>query len=331
MRRTQVTVTAMLPPWLAALPTVDGMIAISDARRYAHEEAAYDAQYQNDAANLQVGRGLMKLVADAHGDVSAPALEVGCGTGLLSMGLLAESTYPLTILTDPSTVFLEITRAKAQSSGLSMDRACLAILRAEDIDRLPSRSLSLIALRSTLHHVLDPDAFITHAGRALVPGGILAFQEPCMEGFILMGAMMQFLPTLADAAGVRVTDAQRAKLDLFPAAMTFYARRDVDKSAAEDKHLFRVDEVQRCGFRAGLDVRFHPNTSFDAAAADRPPGQRPFLKFMRDYAKYCMSWDDSLMALFDRFMPPYCTMVQTASGGGSGPYFDGVFIARKVS
>lgn len=306
------------------------MIAISDARRFAHEETAYDKQYTIDPANLRVGQGLIKFVADAGGDTSAPALEIGCGTGLMSLGMVADSPYPLTIISDPSPQFLCITRDKVRALSLRDDSACFAVFRGEDIDRLPSSSHSLIALRSTLHHVLDVDAFLKHAARALVPGGVLAFQEPCMEGLLLMGAMMQFLPALAQAAGVKLTDAQRAKMDLFPAAMAFYARRDVDKSNAEDKHVFRVDEVMRTCSSAGLDVHFHPNTSFEAAVATNPPCQRPFAKFFRDYTKYCMSWDDSLIAIFDRFMPPYCEMVQTASGGGSGPYFDGVFIARKL-
>jgi SAM-dependent methyltransferase len=322
--------TATLPDWLAALPAAEGVVAISEARRYAHEETAYDEQYHNDQANFDVGKGLLKHIADAGGDVSAPALEVGCGTGLMSLGLLAHSPYPLTIVTDPSPVFLKITRDKAHRAGISLDRAVFAVLQAEHLDRLPSGSLSLVAMRSTLHHVLDPDAFITQAGRVLVEGGVLAFQEPCMEGYVLMGVMMQFLPALAETAGVSIPASQRDKIELFSAAMTYYARRDVDKTEAEDKHLFRVDEVQRRGRSAGLDFSFFPNTSFDAAALARAPGQRPFLKFFRDYAQYCMSWGPELLALFDRFMTPYCGMVETASGGGSGPYFDGVFVGRKT-
>jgi SAM-dependent methyltransferase len=325
-----VTKTATLPSWLSKLPVTDGMIAISDARAYAHEEEAYDSQYRNDPANLRVGQGLLKFAENAGGDRSAPALEVGCGTGLMSLGMLSDSTYPLTIISDPSPQFLRLTRTKAEAASIDLDRACFAVLRAEDIDRIPARSLSLIALRSTLHHVLSPDAFIEHSARILVRGGILAFQEPCMEGFLLMGALIQFLPALADAAGVHLTEAQRAKIELFPAAMTFYARRDVDKSHAEDKHLFRVDELQRTGHRVGLEFSFVPNLPFDSSIANPPFGKRPFLKFLRDYAQFCMSWDESLMNIFDRFMPPYCTMVETASAGGSGPYFDGVFIARKT-
>src|SRR4051812_12757159 len=99
------TTLATLPPWLADLPQEDGHFHISRPRRFAHDEAKYDEQYNNQP-NLTVGKGVL---AAAHGaDTSAPALEVGCGTGLVSLGIAAHSPYPLTILTDPSPAFLRI-------------------------------------------------------------------------------------------------------------------------------------------------------------------------------------------------------------------------------
>jgi hypothetical protein len=42
-----------------------------------------------------------------------------------------------------------------------------------------------------------------------------------------------------------------------------------------------------------------------------------------------MSWDESLMRLFDQHLLPYCRYVEEASSGGSGPYLHGVFVCRK--
>lgn len=200
----------------------------------------------------------------------------------------------------------------------------------EELGRLPIGQLSLIALRSTLHHVLDTDEFIRSAARALAPGGALVFQEPCSEGYILMGAMIQFLTPLAEAGGVPLTPAQRFTVDQFSGSMKHYARRDIDKSTSEDKHLFRVDEIMRTGAACGLDVQFLANTTFEQQTLSPLPPPDRFARFFRNYARYCMSWDEAMLGLFDRFLSPYMEVVETASLGGGGPYMHGVFVCRKT-
>jgi len=106
------------------------------AMTLATDEAKYDEQYNNQP-NLTVGRGVLAAVQGA--DTSAPALEVGCGTGLVSLGLAAHSPYPLTILTDPSPAFLRITQRKMEAAGISTERTAFAVLMGEELDRLPGR------------------------------------------------------------------------------------------------------------------------------------------------------------------------------------------------
>lgn len=315
-------------PWLAACPVIEGFHHLSEPRAYQHDETSYDQQYAS-GANLHPGRGLVELLRREPVDLAGPALEIGCGTGLLSLGLVDRSPYPLTILSDPSPAFLRLTRSKLRQAGVSDTRAAFAVLRAEDVDRLPRESCSLIALRSTLHHVVDVEAFIAGAARALRPGGVLTFEEPCQDGFILMGAMIQFLPELSRARGLMFSDEQLARIRLFSDAMAFYARRDVDKSTAEDKHLFRVDEVMTIGARAGLDVRFTANRGYEDFDPDGRRRTFSFSAFFREYAMNCMSWSPELMNAFDECIAPYTSFVERSSGGGSGPYFHGVFMCHK--
>jgi SAM-dependent methyltransferase len=332
------TVATAIPDWLARLPREDGFYCISAARRFAHDEEGYDAQYANEA-NLSVGRGVIAAALGTSGsgtseeaDLSGPALEIGCGTGLVSLGLAAHSPYPLTILTDPSPAFLRITRRKMEAAGVSAERAAFAVLMGEELDRLPAAELSLIVLRSTLHHVLHVEKLIADAARALRPGGVLTFQEPCMEGYVLMGAMVQFLPVLAERAGAPLSEEQSAAVVKFVETMKFYARRDVDKSAGEDKHLFRVDELMRTGESCGLSVEFLANATYDALAVAKPGAEiarDTFAPFFRGYARYCMSWDEGLMKRFDELLMPFTKFVEEASSGGSGPYLHGVFVCRK--
>jgi hypothetical protein len=54
----------------------------------------------------------------------------------------------------------------------------------------------------------------------------MLFEEPCYEGYVLMGAMTQFMPDILKGHGVTLTDKQFADIQIFADAMKFYARRD---------------------------------------------------------------------------------------------------------
>lgn len=318
--------------WLAALPRRDGHACISEARRFQHDETAYDEQYGNEPDNLACGRGAAEFASECGIDANGPALEIGCGTGLMSLGLVDSRAFPAVLLTDPSPTFLGITEDKLSRAAVSMDTVHFGLLLGEDMHRLPPDMFALIAMRSALHHVLHVDQFLAAAARALRPGGALIFQEPCREGYVLMGAMAQFLPFLCAYAAKPLTDEQRAKADGFSKAMQFYARRDVDKSEAEDKHVFRVDDLMNWARSAGLSLQFRPNATFEHFAHPPESRSRPdrFRQFFYDYLKYCMSFDEPLMELFDRHLGPYCEWLDTLCDMGSAPYMHGVFLARRV-
>jgi hypothetical protein len=42
-----------------------------------------------------------------------------------------------------------------------------------------------------------------------------------------------------------------------------------------------------------------------------------------------MSFDDHLLARFDRHLGPYCDWLDGLSDAGSGPYLHGLFVARR--
>ena len=152
-----------------------------------------------------------------------------------------------------------------------------------------------------------------------------------MEGFVLMGAMAQFLPALCGAARTSLSDEQRKHVEMFQRTMQFYARRDMDKSEAEDKHLFRVDELMVSARESGLTLHFRPNTSFDHFAAKPGERQAParFRESFQNYLKRCMSWDEPLMDLFHAHLAPYCDWLDSLCDTGSPPYLDGVFFAVR--
>lgn len=188
----------------------------------------------------------------------------------------------------------------------------------------------MIALRSVLHHILDVNAFIREAARVLRRGGALVFEEPCSEGYILMGAMAQFIPSILKEER-EVTEQHLQQIQLFVDTMYFYARRDLDKSVAEDKHLFRVDELMTIGAQSGLAVRFYPNRTFESFISN-PPGQNAptsFYDFFYAYVKHCMGFDPELVTLIEKHFAQYCTFLDQLSSTSNGPYMHGTFVCRK--
>jgi SAM-dependent methyltransferase len=320
-----------LDPWLSALPTTGGYPRISEPRRFQHEEGDYDAFYGNDPVDLECGRGAVELAMHHGVDMDGPALEIGCGTGRLSLGLVAEGAFPALLLTDPSPVFLQITTEKLLAANIDVSSTRYALLAAEDISLLPREMFSFIVLRSALHHVLCVDRFLEDAARALRPGGAIVFQEPCQEGYVLMGSMAQFLAPLCAAAGVSLAAADRDRVAAFMETMKFYARRDVDKAEAEDKHAFRVDELMTWARQAGLELTFTPNMTFEHVAHTLHGHSRPhgFRVFFRDYLKYCMGFEEPLLQLFDAHLGPYCDWIDSLCDAGAPPYMHGLFVARR--
>jgi ubiquinone/menaquinone biosynthesis C-methylase UbiE len=304
---------------------------ISNPRRFAHAEVEYDAGYANQPGNRDVGEGLLNICRAYGGDFGSPAIEVGCGTGLVSLGLVLERAYPYVLLTDPSPAFLDIARKKLTAASAITDQVGFGVLLAEDLERLPENLFSLLVLRSALHHVLDVPAFINMASRILKPGGLLVMEEPCYEGAVVMASMATLLPAAVTNAGENWTDECQRQLQLFLDTMYFYCSPAFDKSQAEDKHIFRVDQLNALGISAGFEVNFAANQTFYhwTAAALQNPSRELFSQFMRMYLKHAMHFDETFMRYFDAYLQPHCQWVDRLCEAGNGPYCHGIFIWKK--
>ncbi|HVE16034.1 MAG TPA: class I SAM-dependent methyltransferase, partial [Chthoniobacterales bacterium] len=317
--------------WIEAVPKVEGFSAISSARAYAHDETQYDNQYQVDPGALQPGFGAVSAAIEFSGNDRGPVLEIGCGTGLATVGLVAASRYREVLVTDPSPAFLAITKAKIDSLGETKSQVRYAILLGDELDRLPADTFSLIVLRSTLHHIHDVGAFLRQCARILAPGGVLAVQEPCAQGYLMMGALAGTLPNLAKAAGVTFEKEELRLLKLFSSTMQRYHRRDLDKSEWEDKHLFELAELSNIAAGLGMSSRFYVNQDFEALPTDlgKSIGKYDFYNFFRAYLQYCMSFPMTLIEKLDGFAKPYFNYVTEASAGGSWPQVTASCFFRK--
>jgi SAM-dependent methyltransferase len=293
----------------------DGALLISPHRKYLHDEEGYDEQYQISPYDYLAGQGLKALVSDLSIDTSHPILELGCGSGRLSVGLVKSFDPTKILVTDASSIFLDISRRKFQNNGLMVPH--LGLLRFEDIELLPERAFSLVVLRSALHHVNDYPEFIAAASRKLVSGGAMIFQEPLYEGLFLLGLIGKFLQ------GQTKDEEIRRDLKLLAEVMSFYCRTDLDKSASEDKFVFKLHDILEAANHAGLQTKYYPNKSLESFASQ--PAPFVYTDFATSYLQYCMSFSEKTVSFFRSGANDVLEYISMTAGNDRAPESSGVF------
>lgn len=321
---------ADFPAWINRLPKWHGLLRISPERPYAHAEDQYDAQYGVSAADMEEGQGLCALLQAQAVDTSGPALEVGCGTGRLTYGLAHHYPGPAFLATDPSPTFLRITESQFPNGVSGPARLHFALLNADDLDQLPPAMFSLIAMRSTLHHILHVEAFIAACARTLRPGGAIAMgAEPLESGYVLMAAVAQAIAPTLTAAGVALQPAWQAQLTNFTDTVKFYCRRDLGKVTAEDKHLFTIHDLSDLGHAHGLRLKYFPNATYGDFAPPHVPAFESFSVFFLSYLKYCMQFDEEFLVQIRHHMKAQMKFIDECHRSHAGPAITGVFLFHK--
>ena len=314
--------------WFDDLPEESGVRLISKVRAFSHAEDLYDS-LTGEQPNLSAGAGAIEVLKHHGWRGGRTALELGCGTGKLTIGIAARGRFERFVATDPSLQFLELTKRKAATAKL-LNRLSLAVLMGEDFAKLPDESLDAIFLKATLHHIVDIQEFFDCASRKLTPGGYICMHEPC-SGALMFGVISQFVEKLAIAEGVSLDEDTKAKYKVMKEGLCFYHRRDVDKSKAEDKYIFHPHEVLYKAMKSKIELNFIPNVEFGYFADGwrAPPKSLDFTEAMRGYLKYSSGFSETDLATFDQLLKPFTSYLNVASGGGSGPFVHGIFVGRK--
>jgi glycosyltransferase involved in cell wall biosynthesis/ubiquinone/menaquinone biosynthesis C-methylase UbiE len=340
--------------WLNSAIFTDSIYYLTPPRDYHHEEAGYDAQYGISPDNVSYGNGLGNLLISRGCDFSAPALEIGCGTGLLTLGMCQKNLFPLFIASDASPAFMHIVKNKLQQTKNFNETIRLAVLDGDTLASAPEQSFSLIVLKATLHHITDPENFIKNISKLLVPKGLLVFQEPFREGHILLGLMAQslmdkryktisrkFWKVLIKAHAImpnrytkKISDlasthSKFAKLQLLIDTMKAATRRDIDKSTWEDKHLFRVSDITQWGRNANLDVEFIANRDFNEFSDDAIQNYFSYRKFVFAYLSKCMNFGDKFALDFESDLGNSFDYLDQVASNNNAPEFYGIFLYRK--
>ena len=100
------------------------------------------------------------------------ALDVGCGTGLVTLAL-APQLGSITGI-DSSRVMLSKLVEKVTASGITNVKTALCDL---SVGELPDGKFHLIISAMTLHHIKDPETLLSSLRSRLYPGGWVAFAD----------------------------------------------------------------------------------------------------------------------------------------------------------
>ena len=145
----------------------------------------------------RIGETWLAALSNAGIDPSGKVvLEIGTGTGALTIGLLRKAAPRCIVATDVSETFL------ATALHRSGEDAPIVAVRC-DCNAMPIRdgTFDVVLGRSILHHLLDFDRVLAQCARILKPGGKALFFEPVLEGKLVIAHFAALVAETARAIG----------------------------------------------------------------------------------------------------------------------------------
>ena len=147
--------------------------------RQQNERALWDKLAANYDSNVMVTyKEAYRLTQEAileEVNSSLRVLEVGCGTGILSLGIAPHAGEVVGV--DLSPEMIALAQEKAQNGRFQN-----LTFREGDAYELPfdDSSFDVVLLTNLLHVVAEPSRVLKEAHRVLRPGGVLATVTDCM-------------------------------------------------------------------------------------------------------------------------------------------------------
>ncbi len=170
-----------------AAPRTDAEIREVNERYHDVAAWTYDAKWGIDFGPVGLAQVRAKLEKALGAPLDRPigrSLEIGAGTGYLSLNLVAAGDVESAVCTDISPGMLSALEVNADRLGLEVETA------AADAAALPfaDGAFDLVLGHAVLHHLPDLDAAFAELHRVLRPGGRIVFAgEPSRTGDRIAG------------------------------------------------------------------------------------------------------------------------------------------------
>ena len=222
--------------------------------RSALEDADYDARAgYGDEQLLKIGHEWLAVAKQVGLTLNGKSiLELGAGTGALTIALLRGSEINHAYATDISSTFLRHLLKRAGSDSRLTAVRC-------DCNELPVResSIDVVFGRSILHHLLDYDTVVKQVEKILRPGGAAIFFEPIIDGKLVIAlyASLIFELSADDQRSGGLTSLDRTTLQKTVRHITKsrWLPQDRDTLAKlEDKYIFDLEGLSAVGRDAGF-------------------------------------------------------------------------------
>ena len=282
------------------------------------------------------GAAIYRLYEHFGGRPNGVALEIGAGSGAATVGFVAAAKSMRVVVTDPSVPFLRILREKLRREGVTSEELIFGTLVGEDLSRFPSNALDLVFVQAAIHHVLDYRHFILETARILKPGGMLIFQEPFSEGYLMMLLAVEFMLRM-DGSTLTLSADDRRKIMGMRDAMLMQSNRCLPKDRYEDKHCFYTDEIMAVCWNAFDSVHFLRNQSFDSISdltaigevAALPSTRSSITDYLRSFMVHHHLVSDDGAGTFDTYVAPALRPIDALYRQGDGPAMFAVVVAVK--
>lgn len=239
-----------------------GVINLLDdpTKRTALEDVDYDQRAgYNDSMFRQIGLQWKAVFDVAKIDVDGKdLLEIGAGTGALTLAILHSFSPRKVFATDISIQFLQLALNRAEGDQRLIAVRC-------DCNDLPvlDGSIDIIVGRSILHHLIDYDKVLKQCARILRPGGTAIFFEPLISGKLVIAFYSAMIIELARQEIKSSTQDKHRNLTEDDLLVLEKLLRHITKAAwlpqdreallkLEDKYIFEREQMIEVGRRAGF-------------------------------------------------------------------------------